>query len=129
MEDGAQVFDSVLIFCLAGILAQMGEKEELTVTLFFKSISPVFARCYAFRTRFCQVCFFDTGAKNGRWELERLKMVGRGIQRKVAKSQRDTLKVWAADGALVFLRIQLKRTMPWVDRRPLTLPSEKINLP
>jgi hypothetical protein len=53
-------------FCLAGILAQMGEKEELTVTLFFEKISPVFARCYAFRTRFCQLCFLDTGAENGR---------------------------------------------------------------
>jgi hypothetical protein len=48
----------------------MGEKEELTVTLFFEKISPVFAKCYAFEARFCQVCFLDTGAKNGRGKLE-----------------------------------------------------------
>jgi hypothetical protein len=47
----------------------MGEKEELTVTLFFEKISPVFTRRYAFRARFCQLCFLDTWAKNGRWKL------------------------------------------------------------
>jgi hypothetical protein len=48
----------------------MGGKEELTVTLFFKKISPVFARCYAFGACFCQVCFLDTRAENGRLKLE-----------------------------------------------------------
>jgi hypothetical protein len=62
MEDGRDV-DSVLIFLSEGILAQMGEKEELTVTLFFDKISPVFARCYAFGACFCQVCFLDTNGK------------------------------------------------------------------
>jgi hypothetical protein len=54
----------------------MGGKEELTVTLFFEKISPVFTRCYAFHARFCQVCFID--AKGGKREIEagRLKMAG-----------------------------------------------------
>jgi hypothetical protein len=43
----------------------MGGKEELTVTLFFEKIFPVFARGYVFCTCFCQVCFLDIRAKNG----------------------------------------------------------------
>jgi hypothetical protein len=57
-------------FFLAAILAQVGEKEELTVTLFFKKISPVFTRRYAFRTRFYQLCFIDIGAENRSQEME-----------------------------------------------------------
>jgi hypothetical protein len=57
-------------FCLVGILAQMGEKEELTVTLFFEKISTVFTRCYAFGACFCQVCFLDTWAENRSQEME-----------------------------------------------------------